>query len=75
MAKITATKGPDKLEIEFLEDGSFKITTDKISAANHVGADNLIKLLIAEAGGEATKEAHKGHRAHTHSHNGIEHTH
>ena len=73
--KFIARKGADKIEIEVLADGSFKIITDKISAANHVGAEGLIKLLIAQAGGEGTREIRKGHQHHTHSHDGIEHTH
>ena len=72
MAKIIAQKGSDKIEVEILDDGSLKITTDKISAANHGSAEILIRELITNAGGDAQR-TRKGH-AHDHSHE-HDHTH
>lgn len=74
METIIAQKGADKIEVEVLDDGSLKISTDRISAANHGSAEILIRELISSAGGEASR-VRKGH-GHTHSHDGIgEHSH
>lgn len=73
MPKIIAQKGADKIEVEILDDGSLKITTGKISAANHGGAEILIRELIKSAGGEATRE-HHGH-SHQHDHERADHSH
>jgi hypothetical protein len=72
MVKIIAQKGADKIEVEILDDGSLKISTDKISAVNHGGAEILIRELIAAAGGEAVRTGKHGH---SHSHDGEYHTH
>jgi hypothetical protein len=64
----------DKFEIEILEDGTIKITTDKVSAANHTNADGLIRELIKEAGGVAERTKRGGH-IHEHEHDGIVHSH
>jgi len=63
----------DVVDVEILDDGTFKISTDKISMANHGGAETLIKMLVAGAGGES-KRVRKG--THTvHEHDGHFHSH
>ncbi len=49
------------------EDGSVKITTPKISAGNHVGADGLLKYFAQLTGGSTKIEKRTGH-AHVHAH-------
>lgn len=56
----------DTLEIEILPDGTIKVSTDQISPANHLSADNFLKFLAEMAGGEVTKARNR--RAHTHHH-------
>ena len=60
----------DILEIEILADGSIKLTTDQISPANHLSADQFLKFISEMAGGEVIKaknrHAHTYHHAHEH---------
>ena len=56
----------DTLEIEILADGTIKVTTDSISPANHLSADQFLKFLADMTGGETTKT--KNRRGHTHHH-------
>ena len=56
----------DILEIEILDDGTIKVTTDQISPANHLSADQFLKFISEMAGGETTKT--KNRHAHTHQH-------
>ena len=71
MPKIIAQKGGDTISVEVLDDGSLKITTDKISMPNHGSAEILIRELLSGAGGEV-KRARKGHG---HHHGQGEHVH
>ncbi len=57
----------DTLEIEVLDDGTIKVTTPKISAANHLLADNFLKFVATLAGG-ATKIEKRTKSAHVHAH-------
>lgn len=45
----------DKIDVEILNDGSLKISTDKISMANHAGAEALIRELVTGMGGESKR--------------------
>ena len=56
----------DALAIEILDDGTIKISTDSISPANHLSADNFLKFISELVGGETTKT--KNRHAHTHQH-------
>ena len=56
----------DTMRIDILEDGTVKVTTDKVSDVNHLSADELLKLMDQLLGGEVTKE--KSPHAHTHAH-------
>lgn len=64
---------PDTITIEILEDGTIKMSTDKISAANHGGAEMLIREMVKAAGGTETKRRKAG--AHYHEHDGVFHSH
>lgn len=57
----------DKIEIEILLDGTIKMSTDKISAPNHGGAEMLLREIVAMAGGQASRKAKPGHAMHTHA--------
>ncbi len=61
----------DDLEFEILEDGTIKVSTDKISEANHVSADKLLRLVAQLAGGEVKKT--KRRHGHSHNHHGHHH--
>jgi hypothetical protein len=65
----------DKINIEILEDGQLKITTDSISSVNHCSADELLKMISDLMGGTTTKT--KIRHGHTHAVNGttIKHSH
>jgi len=71
----------DEIQIEVLADGTIKVTTDPISPANHMNADQLINFLHRLTGGEQTKtkrtDVHRhGEHSHSHSHDhGHEHHH
>ena len=74
----------DNIQIEILEDGTIKITTDPISGANHANAEGFLNFMARMAGGETSREHRKdkavththshGH-THTHSHGGHTHSH
>ena len=67
----------DKIEIEILEDGSLKMSTDKISAAAHGEAESLLRNIIEMAGGKVETKAKPGYATHSHSIGGkvITHSH
>lgn len=48
----------DTMQVEILADGTIKVTTDRISQANHMTAEALMRNL-ATAGGGAQKRTHK----------------
>ena len=59
----------DAFTIEILDDGTLKITTDRISMANHGNADMLIRELIKQSGGEVVRSRKTVHcQAHEHFH-------
>ena len=57
---------PDVMDIEILDDGTVKITTDKVSGANHRTAEAFLAELARSLGGK-TEVRHK-HGAHGHLH-------
>jgi hypothetical protein len=57
----------DVINVEILPDGTLKITTDRVSMANHGNAEALIRQLVSGAGGTATRVRKTGH-AHTQEH-------
>lgn len=59
----------DVMTIEILENGDYRIETDEVSAANHVGAENLLREMGRLAGGPtAIRNKHAGRPGHGHSH-------
>jgi hypothetical protein len=67
----------DNIQIEILDDGTIKITTDPISGANHTNAEGFLREIANLAGGETTREkrtdkkithSHDHHHTHTHTH-------
>jgi hypothetical protein len=69
--------GFDELEIEILPDGTIKVQTDKVSAANHVNAEAFLKFMAELAGGKSTRTRrghhHHAHGEHTHTHEEEKH--
>lgn len=63
----------DKMEIEVLDDGTLKISTDQISTANHTNAEGLQRELIKVSGGEVDRQKKAG--MHYHEHGGVYHSH
>ncbi len=66
----------DTIEVEVLPNGDIKITTDPVSAPNHMSAEKLLRA-IGQAG-KTTRKARRGHHhhhghAHTHDHGTEEH--
>ncbi len=60
----------DEMKIEILEDGTIKVSTSKVSAANHMNADKFIAEMQRLCGGTTSKEkiGHAHHHQHTHEH-------
>ena len=61
----------DEIQIEVLEDGTIKSTTDPISGANHANAEQFLRQMATLAGGDTTrtrKAGHTHHGAHSHDH-------
>jgi len=59
----------DKIEIEVMPDGLIKVTTEKVSAANHMGAEKMLDFLARLMGGETTiTRRTKSVHTHAHSH-------
>jgi len=47
--------GTDNIEFSILEDGTIKITTDKVSMPNHVNAEQFLRAVSQLAGGKTTR--------------------
>lgn len=63
----------DNLDIQILEDGTIKFTTDAVSGANHANAEQFLRLVGDLAGGE-TKRVRRPDRVH-HHHDHVHHQH
>ena len=57
----------DTITVEVLADGTIKITTDPISAANHTSAEKLLQS-IAEFGETKRERRPDAHHHHSHDH-------
>jgi len=62
----------DKLNVTILDDGSVKVETDAVSAANHRNAEQFLLELARACGGKTERRQRQGH---THTQAGITHTH
>ena len=71
---MTAT---DTIAIEILDDGTIKVTTDPISGPNHLNAEQLLRFIAQQAGGETTRtrRVDVGHRLGVHTRDGPTHSH
>lgn len=58
----------DTIEIEILEDGRVKVTTDKISVGNHRNADELLQLIETLMAGKVESIKRKQGHGHVHVH-------
>lgn len=56
----------DEITIEVLDDGTIKVTTNKIGAANHASADAFLREMARLAGGAHEIEHVKPQHAHAH---------
>ena len=67
----------DRIEVEILANGSIKVTTDKISGANHTSADAVLRAVATMMGGPVTRKRRIDINAavHEHDHEHGEHTH
>ena len=64
---------PDNIQIEILEDGTLKVTSDPISAPNHANAEEFLRYMAQLAGGE-TSRARRTDAHHTHGQDQTAHT-
>lgn len=59
----------DKMKIQILNQGVIKVIVDgKISAPNHVSAENFLRLIHEAHGGEVIVQHKHGAAMHTHEH-------
>lgn len=59
----------DVIQVEILEDGTLKFTTDPISGSNHANAEEALRFIARMAGGETTRVKRSDvHHAHGHHH-------
>jgi hypothetical protein len=69
----------DKITIEILDDGTIKTSTDAISGANHMNAEQFLKEIGRLAGGSVKRILKVGaslHEAfHNHTKDGHTHSH
>ena len=66
----------DKIQIEILEDGTIKISTDKVSMPNHASAEGFLRFMAEMANGGKQDRIRKGtahHHDHEHVHEGHGH--
>lgn len=73
--KFELQRGPDRIQVEILEDGTIKTETDSVSAANHLTAENFLAAMFSMAGGKSELRFKRGvpvqeagHHNHHHSH-------
>lgn len=67
----------DTITIEITEDGTIKVLTDGVSAANHRNAEDFLALLSKMAGGKTDikKRGHGHTHTHEHEHEHVTHKH
>jgi hypothetical protein len=57
--------GNDSMEVQILPDGTFRVTTDPISGANHLNAEQLLQFMEKQLGTK-TEITSRKKMAHTH---------
>ena len=55
----------DEIKIEILEDGTIRAETDQVSGPNHLNADNFLKWIAEQVGGQKSRQR-RGSHSHTH---------
>lgn len=67
----------DVIRVEILDGGLLRVTTDPISAPNHVGAEQLLGAIARKLGGQTDtqKRGHSHGHSHSHEHSHEHHTH
>ena len=65
----------DNIQIEILDDGTIKVTTDQVSGPNHANAEAFLKLMAQLGGGETTRIRRHDAQQHAHTHAGQRHSH
>ena len=66
-----AFKSPlDTIEIEILDDGTVKVTTDPISGPNHLNAEQFLAFMARTLGG--TTQTNRRRETHRHIHKTLE---
>ena len=65
----------DKIKITINEDGIIKMDTDAVSLPNHSSAEGFLRNIARLAGGVMKRVLKPGAKAHTHTHDGVTHTH
>lgn len=63
----------DEIALEILDNGTIRVSTDQISPANHLSADQFLKLLSELAGGGITKTKNRKSHIPTHQHDHAHH--
>jgi hypothetical protein len=58
----------DSMTVEVLADGSLKVSTDPVSAANHMGAENMLREMFKSLGGDVVTKHRHGKKMHEHTH-------
>jgi len=66
---------PDEITFEILDDGTIKIEAGRVSAANHLNAENFLREAARMAGGQVKVKHKQGHHQHAHSHSHGQHKH
>lgn len=63
----------DSMKVEILKDGTMKVTTDKVSMANHLSAEKFLRF-AGELMGGIVKSVRRTGMLHSHEH-GHSHSH
>lgn len=67
-SKFQMSKGSDVFTVEILEDGTIKVETDSVSAANHLTAENFLAAMFELAGGKSEIQYKRPLAVHEHHH-------
>jgi hypothetical protein len=65
----------DLLDVEILEDGTIKVSTGRVSAANHMNAEAFLREIGRLCGGKVERKQTEGFLGHSHSHGHGFHVH
>ena len=57
----------DTMTVEILADGMLKVSVDPVSAANHGGAEKMLRNILDSLGGDVTTKHRHGKSFHSHA--------